>query len=239
MNKRVLISGGSRGIGAACVSKFVSQGDKVCFIYKSSEAQAVKLQTETGAHAICADISFSNDVANAVNEAVALMGGIDILINNAGISQIKLFTDISDDDWNKMISTNLSGAFYLCRAVAPYMINQKYGRIINIGSIWGRVGASCEVSYSAAKAGLEGLTLSLSKELGLSGITVNCVEPGVIDTDMNKALDTETFSDLCSQTSLGRIGKPCEVAATVAFLAGDDSAFITGQIIGVNGGFIG
>ncbi len=237
MKKRVLISGGSRGIGAACVRKFTSQGDSVCFIYKNSKAEAEKLQAETGAFAIYSDIQSADDVRVAVQTAVEYMGGIDVLVNNAGISQIKMFTDITDSDWDTMLGTNLSGAFYLCRESVSHMVRQKYGRIINIGSIWGNVGASCEVHYSATKAGIRGLTLSLAKELGPSGITVNCVEPGVIETEMNRELDKQTIKELCEDTPLGRMGTPEEVAATVCFLSSDESAFITGQIIGVDGGF--
>ena len=162
---------------------------------------------------------------------------MDVLVNNAGIAQIKLFTDVTSEEWQRMIDTNLSSAFYLTRTVAPDMIARQYGRIINVGSMWGKVGASCEVAYSASKAGLRGLTMALAKELGPSGITVNGVEPGVIDTDMNAALDEAARAELCEQTPLCRIGQPQEVAALIRFLASDDASFITGQMIGVDGGF--
>jgi 3-oxoacyl-[acyl-carrier protein] reductase len=136
-----------------------------------------------------------------------------------------------------MMETNLSSAFYLSRAIASDMISRQYGRIINVGSMWGKVGASCEVAYSASKAGLRGLTMALAKELGPSGITVNCVEPGVIETDMNAALDDETKAALCEETPLCRMGKPEEVAAAIGFLASDAAGFITGQMLGVDGGF--
>ena len=160
-----------------------------------------------------------------------------MLVNNAGISQIKLFSDITDEDWRKMIDTNLSGAFYTSREASRVMVSQHSGRIINIGSMWGKVGASCEVHYSASKAGLRGLTMALAKELGPSGITVNCIEPGVIDTEMNAALDEATHQELRESTPLCRIGKAEEVAAVVRFLASEEASFITGQILGVDGGF--
>ena len=233
----VLITGGSRGIGAACVRAFCNQGDRVAFLYRSAKDAAERLSDETGAVAICADISDSAQANEAVRQAEALLGGIDVLVNNAGIAQIKLFTDLEDADWTNMINTNLGGAFYVTRAVAKGMIARQSGRIINVGSMWGKVGASCEVHYSAAKAGLRGLTMALAKELGPSQITVNCVEPGVIETEMNAALDEETKQALCEETPLCRIGKPCEVAAAICFLASDAASFITGQVLGVDGGF--
>ena len=234
---RVLITGGSRGIGAACVRKFAAQGDSVAFLYRNSEAQAKMLAAETGAFAIRADVSDADAVSAAVAEAERLLGGIDALVNNAGMAQIKLFTDVSADEWRTMLDTNLSSAFFASQAVARGMISRKYGRIVNIGSMWGKVGASCEVAYSASKAGLRGVTMALAKELGPSGITVNGVEPGVIETDMNAMLDDETRAALCEETPLCRLGKPCEVAAAIGFLASDEAGFITGQMLGVDGGF--
>lgn len=233
----VLITGGSRGIGAACVRAFAAQGDRVAFFYHTSKDAAELLARETGALALCADVSDPDSVCEAVALAEASMGHVDVLINNAGIAQIKLFTDLDDKDWRQMIDTNLGGAFYVTRAVARGMIARQSGRIVNIGSMWGKVGASCEVHYSAAKAGLRGMTMALAKELGPSGITVNCVEPGVIDTEMNASLDADTRASLCEETPLCRIGAPEEVAAAVCFLASDRASFITGQILGVDGGF--
>ena len=166
-----------------------------------------------------------------------LCGGVDVLVNNAGIAQTKLFTDITDDEWNRMISVNLSSAFYCCRSALPYMIRQKYGRIINISSMWGQVGGSCEVHYSAAKAGVIGLTKALAMEEGLSGITVNCIAPGVIKTDMTSHLTDEDLSELKNETPTGTIGTPSDIARAVLFLADEGSSFITGQVLGVNGGF--
>ena len=234
---RILISGGSRGIGRACVEKFIQNGDSVAFIYKSNHEAARSVADSFGAFAICADISIADEASRAVNEAISYLGGIDVIINNAGISQIKLFTDITNADWENMISTNLSSAFYLTRAALPYMISQKNGRIINIGSMWGKVGASCEVHYSASKAALRGMTMALAKEVGPSGITVNAIEPGVIATEMNSALSEEILAELTEETPLCRIGTPEDVASLALFLASEGASFITGQIIGVDGGF--
>ncbi len=237
MKKRVLISGGSRGIGAACVRYFAETGDKIAFIYRNAEESASELANETGAFPIKGDVSDSESAKKAFTEAIRVLGGIDILINCAGIARFSLFTDISDGEWRQMIDTNLSSAFTLSREAARLMVSQKSGRIINVGSVWGRMGASCEVHYSASKAGLRGLTQALAKELGPSGITVNCVEPGVIDTDMNSALDESAMRQLADATPLCRIGRAEEVAAVIRFLASDDASFITGACIPVDGGF--
>ena len=234
---RVLISGGARGIGRACVEAFIKNGDSVAFIYNSNHSAARNVADSLGATAICADLSKPDEAQRALTDAIEALGGIDILINNAGISQIKLFTDITDEDWDAMIGTNLSSAFYLTRAALPFMISQKQGRIINIGSMWGKVGASCEVHYSASKSALRGMTLALAKEVGLSGITVNMIEPGVIATEMNASLSEETLAELTDETPLGKIGQPSDVANLALFLASENASFITGQIIGVDGGF--
>lgn len=234
---KVLITGGSRGIGEACVRAFCQKGDSVAFIYRSNHERANALALETGAIAICADVSNATSATAATREAIERLGGIDVLVNNAGVAQIKLFSDITDEDWSRMIDTNLSGAFYTAREASRIMVAQHAGRIINIGSMWGKTGASCEVHYSASKAGLRGLTMALAKELGPSNITVNCIEPGVIDTEMNAALDEATREELANSTPLCRIGKAEEVAAAVCFLASKEASFITGQIIGVDGGF--
>ena len=233
----VLITGGSRGIGASCVEEFCKQGDRVAFFYRADKESAKALAERTGAIPMQVDVTDSEAVLKAVEEVVRLFGGIDVLVSNAGVSQIKLFTEITDEDWKRMIDTNLSGAFFVARAVAKHMIAEHKGSIVFIGSMWGKTGASCEVHYSASKAALRGMTQALAKELGRSGITVNCVEPGVIDTDMNRMLDDETRAALCEETPLYRIGLPREVATTVRFLASEDAAFITGQILGVDGGF--
>ncbi len=234
---KVLITGGSRGIGAACVRAFAARGDRVAFVYRADRASAERIAAETGAVALQADLAVCEAAERAVRDAIAALGGIDVLVNNAGISQIKLFTELSDEDWKQILDTNLSAAFYMSRAAARVMIARQSGFIVNIGSMWGKTGASCEVHYSAAKAGLRGMTMALAKELGPSHITVNCVEPGVIDTEMNAALDDETRRALADETPLCRLGRAEEVANAVCFLASEQASFITGQILGVDGGF--
>ncbi len=235
--KRVIVTGGSRGIGRACVELFSEMGCAVAFIYKSSDADAAECEELTGAHAIKADLSDSSEAEWAYNKAIEYLGGIDVLVNNAGISESGLITDVTDEIWQNVIDTNLSSAFYMSRFAARDLVRQQSGAIVNIGSVWGRVGASCEAVYSTSKAAIRGLTLSMAKELGPSGIRVNCVEPGVIDTDMNAGYDDEDIAELCEQTPLYRIGDAAEVAELVYFLASEKASFITAQIIGVDGGF--
>ncbi len=238
MNKVVFITGGSRGIGACAVKMFSLAGYRVAFTYLKSENEAVSLANEAGALAIKADASSSMQVKDAIELATRELGHIDVLINNAGISEFSLFTDISDEMWHRMLDTNLSSAFYASRAVLPQMISRKSGCIINVSSMWGQVGASCEVHYSASKAGLIGLTRALAKEVAPSGIRVNCVAPGAIDTDMNASLSPEAIEEIKNETPLGRLGTPTEIANILLFLAGDESSFITGQVIGANGGMV-
>lgn len=235
--RTVLITGGSRGIGAGAVRAFSNAGYRVAFFYLNSEASASALAAETGACAIRCDVRDSASVSCAVAQAQRVLSHIDVLINNAGVAQQKLFTDITDEDWRAMLDTHLTGAFLLSRAVLPGMISRRHGRIINVGSIWGQVGASCEVHYSAAKAGLIGLTKALAKEVAPSGVTVNCVCPGVIATDMLASFTEEDLAVLCEETPVGRLGTPEDVARTLVFLAEESAGFITGQVIGVNGGF--
>ena len=236
--KRVLIIGGSGGIGSACVEKFTKKNHLVVFTYHSHPSAAASLAARTGANALACDVTDPDDVKRCVENAAKLLGGtIDVLVNCAGIAQIKLFTELTDSDWKTMLNTNLSSVFHVTRAVVPYMIRQKYGKIVTVGSMWGKTGASCEVHYSAAKAGIEGFTKALAKELGPSGITVNCVEPGVIETAMNETLDAETVKELVEETPLCRIGQPKDVAEAVYFFSSDRSSFVTGQILGVDGGY--
>ena len=235
--KNVLITGGSRGIGRACVEKFAREGYKVSFIYNNSDSAAAELSELTGAYAIKADISKPEEAKRAVNNALSTMGSINILVNNAGISLIKLFTDTTDEDYYNIMNTNLGGTFFVTREVAKNMISNHFGRIINIGSMWGKVGASCEVAHSASKSAIEGFTKALAKELGPSGICVNCIEPGVINTEMNAELDKETLAELCDETPLGKIGETSEIADFIFLIATEKSGFLTGQIIGFDGGF--
>ena len=236
--KTVLITGGSRGIGSELVRHFAKNGYSVAFTYKSSVNEASDLAKETGALAIRADSAVESDVLSAVEKTVESFGGIDCLINNAAISSFSLFTDITLDEWNNMLAVNLTGAFLYSKAVIRDMLKRKRGRIINIASMWGLVGSSCEVHYSATKAALIGMTKALAKEVGPSGITVNCIAPGVINTDMNAALSEEDKAALCDETPLMRIGEPSEVASAALFLAGDDASFITGAVLNVNGGIV-
>ena len=235
--KHILISGGSRGIGAALVKEFSADGHRVTFLYHSNREAAEAVATECGALAICCDVSDPDAVREAVAAARAELGAIDALVNNAGVSHIGLSRDITDAEWLRVVNTNLSGAMYLAREVQGDMIAKNTGRILNIGSMWGKIGASCEVAYSASKAGLRGLTMALAKELGPSHITVNCIEPGLIDTEMNKSLDADTRAALVEETPLCRIGTPEDVLAAARFFLSDEAGFITGQCLGVDGGF--
>lgn len=234
----VLIIGGSRGIGAAAVRCFRDSGDSVVFTYHKSELEADALRQETSASMVRCDIKYSDSVRIAVERAVDVMGSIDILICNSAIADYNLITDIEETRWEEVIDTNLNGVFYAVRHVLPAMISRKRGCIITVGSMWGEVGASCEVAYSASKAGVIGLTKALAKELGPSGIRVNCISPGLIDTDMNKSVDESAISEMAEETPLCRIGTPEEVAKVMKFLASENASFITGQVIPVNGGFI-
>ena len=236
--KTVLITGGSRGIGREIVRLFAENGYNVAFTYKSSVAEAEALAGELDALAIRADSAVESDVLAAVEKTLSTYGRIDCLVNNAAVSAFSLFTDISLDDWNAMLATNLTGAFLYSKAVIPDMLKRKSGRIINITSMWGLVGASCEVHYSAAKAGLIGMTKALAKELGPSGITVNAIAPGVINTDMNKALSDADKAALVEETSLMRLGEPRDIAEAALFLAGEGASFITGEVLNISGGFV-
>ena len=238
MKKTVFITGGSRGIGAYAVKKFTLLGYNVAFTYLKSHKNALELEKETGALGIYANMSNSQCVCDAIEKATKMFGKIDILINNAGISEFALFTDITDEMWHAMIENNLSSAFYASRAVLPQMISRKQGVILNVSSMWGQVGASCEVHYSVAKAGLIGLTKALAKEVGPSNIRVNCVCPGTIDTEMNSHLTCEDLNALKFDTPLGRIGTCEDIFNMLTFFSEDTSSFITGQIFGVNGGYI-
>lgn len=235
--KTALITGGSRGIGAAAVRAMTAAGYAVAFLYRADEAAAARVAGQTGAWPIQCDICNSGAVKDAAQKVLARFHHLDALVNNAGMAQQKLLTDVTDEDWRRLLDVNLTGAFYVTRAFLPAMIAQKQGRIVNVSSIWGQVGASCEAPYSAAKAGLIGLSKALAKELAPSGITVNCLCPGVIRTDMLGDISQQTLNDLASETPLGRLGTPEDVAAAILWLCGQGAGFITGQVIGVDGGF--
>ena len=240
----VLVTGSSRGIGAAIARAFAEKKYTVAINYNKNKESAEKLANELSESfgircaAFYGDVSDSASVRKMFEQIRAELGEVDALVNNAGISSQRLFTDITDEEWRQTISTNLDGAFYCSREALPHMIRQKSGVIVNVSSMWGEVGASCEVHYSAAKAGLIGLTKALAKEVAPSGVRVNCVAPGVIMTDMMKSFDERTVEELRLETPLEKLGTPENVAAAVLFLAGDDSSFITGQILGVNGGIV-
>ena len=235
--KNVLITGGSRGIGEACVREFIKNNYNVFFCYNKNEERAKRLAEEMGAVSIKCDISNSDEVKKMI-DFIHSYGKISVLVNNAGIAEQKLFSDISEDDWDRMFNINIKGMFLVTKAVLPDMIHEKSGKIINISSIWGITGASCEVHYSASKAAIIGFTKALSKELGLSGINVNCVAPGVIDTEMNSHLSDDDKKTLCDETTLNRMGTSDEIAKSIYFLASDNADFITGQVISPNGGIV-
>ena len=234
----VLITGGSRGIGAAAARRFAAGGDKVVINYCRSREQAEALAAETSGWAVGADVSDPEQVRNMVDNVLDKFCQLDILICNAGIAQQKLFGDLTDQDWRRMFAVNVDGMFYTIRAALPHFIHRKQGRILTLSSMWGQVGGSCEVAYSAAKAAVIGMTKALAKELGPSGIKVNCVAPGVIDTEMNANLGLEDLAALAEETPMGVIGKPEDVAEALWYLASPGAKFVTGQVLAPNGGLI-
>ena len=238
--KSVLVTGGSRGIGAEAVRIFSASGYRVAFLFKNADEAAKALTEETKAVSIKCNIENFKEVHCAVRDAAVLLGiaGFDVLICNAGISKIKTFGETTIEDWKEIMDTNLNGSFYVTKEVLPYMISNKSGKIVYVSSIWGQVGASCEVAYSASKAAIIGLTKSLAKEVGPSNINVNCVAPGVIRTDMNGELSSETIKSLEKDIPLCRLGLPSEVAETLYYLCSQNANYITGQVIGINGGLI-
>ena len=235
--KRVLVTGGSRGIGAAAVRLFAAHGWQVIANYRCSEEQARTLAAETGCSLCRADVSEAEDRKKLLEFTENTFGGIDVLVNNAGISLFGLFDTIPAAEVRQMYGVNLTGTVELCRLFLPQMLRRKSGCIVNVSSVWGISGASCEVDYSAAKAAVAGLTRALAREVGPSGVRVNCVAPGVIDTDMNSQLTYEEMLALTDEIPLMRLGTAEEAAKAIYFLASDDSAYITGQVLGVDGGF--
>jgi len=243
-NKTVIITGASRGIGKATAEQFCREGWNVLVNYLKSEKEAFELQAVlekkgTGAVELFrADVSKRTEVDMMVAHCIERFGGVDVLVNNAGISRQTLFTDISSYEWDELMDVNLKGVFNCCQSVLSLMLRRKSGRIINVSSIWGLVGASCEVHYSAAKAAVIGLTRALAKELGPSNIQVNCVCPGIIKTDMNNHLSANDIQDLEYATPLMRLGTPQDVSQCIYFLASPEASFFTGQILSPNGGFV-
>lgn len=228
--KKALITGGTGAIGSALCEAF-SKAYEVIFTYNTNEKGAMELEKRLGARAVKCDISHREQVKALAEEC----GGCHVLINNAGISEIALFSDITPEKWDRMIDVNLTGAYNVTYSMLPYMIHNKDGAIINISSVWGVHGASCEVHYSAAKAGLIGFTKALAKEVGPSGIRVNCIAPGVIQSEMNAHLSEEEMQELIDSTPLMKIGTGRDVAQAALFLA--EAGFVTGQTLGVDGGF--
>ena len=242
MNKTAVITGASRGIGRATAIEFARNGYNVLANYNNSEKEAMELEkmlTEEGysIKVFKADVSKSSEADAMIEYCLKEFGGLDVLVNNAGISQDKLFTDITDDDWERMMSVNVTSVFNCSRKALQHMIWEKSGSIINITSMWGETGGSCEVHYSASKAAIIGMTKALAKEVGPSNIRVNAVSPGVIMTDMCAYYGEETLNELKEETPLMKLGKPEDIAETVYFLA-EKGNFITGQVVGVNGGMV-
>ena len=243
MNKTAIITGSSRGIGRAAAKRLAREGYKVCINYIEREDKAEELLKELkndGCNAIAcrADVGDRDQVNKMVEETESKLGPVTLLVNNAGVAGQALFQDVTDELWDKYFSTNLNGARNTIQAVLPGMIGRKSGCIINVSSIWGLHGASCEVTYSCTKHALIGLTRSLAMELAPSNIRVNCVAPGVIDTDMVQVLGKEVLDELADQTPLSRLGTPEDIANAIYFLASDEASFITGQVLVSDGGFV-
>lgn len=233
----ILVTGGSRGIGAAIAKKFAEQGDTVYITYCKSKEAAQVLEQQYGIHPIFADFREDFGALKAGKAIAEQIGTIDTLVNNAAVSVVDVFQCVSEEDCTALYRVNLFGTVDMTRAILPTMLQQHTGNIINITSVWGQTGASCEVDYSVTKGGIIAFTKALAKEVAPSGIRVNAVSPGVIDTEMNAHLSEEDRQELAEETPLQRIGKPEEIADAVLFLASERAAFITGQVLPVNGGF--
>lgn len=243
MRKIALVTGGSRGIGAACVRELAKAGYAVVFLYHRSADKANALVSSLRGEgcdvsAYPCDVADPAQVRQVMADILRSYHHMDVLVNCAGIAHIGLLTDMTEAEWDHLFAVNVRSAFSVTKAVLPGMISRQEGAIVNVSSMWGEVGASCEAAYSATKAALIGLTKALAKEVGPCGIRVNCVTPGVIDTDMNAQLTPEDRAALADETPLGRIGQAEEVARTIRYLCGEGASFITGQILGVSGGLI-
>lgn len=241
MNKVIIVTGGSRGIGRDIAETLALKGYKVILNYNRSEGLARQIQEKLKEQNINidifkADVSIRSDVKRLIEYTIDKFGKIDVLINNAGISQSKVFNDITDDDWNNMMNNNLNSVFYTCQETLKYMINEKKGSIINISSIWGLTGASCETHYAVTKAGIDAMTKSLAKELGPSNIRVNSIAPGIIGTDMNNSLSKEEIEIIKEEIPLGKIGKTQDISKCIEWLIEDE--YVTGQVISINGGWL-
>lgn len=237
----VIVTGGSRGIGKCLVENLAKDGYNVLLNYNKSEKQARKIQEDLRKDGIIieifkADVSKKEQVKAMVEFALKKWGSIDVLINNAGIAKLQMFQDVTEEDWNEIIDTNLKSAFYASQEVLQSMIHKKKGLIINISSMWGQVGASCETVYSISKAGIDAMTKSLAKELGPSNIRVNSISPGVIDTEMNSKIDENIKNQIKDETPLRKIGEPIDIYKCAKWLIEDE--FTTGQVIGINGGYV-
>ena len=228
----VVITGGSRGIGAAAVKLFAARGDRVTFLYASDHEAARAVAAQTGARAVCCDVA----EGDAVRQALAAAGDIDILVCNAGLAHYGLMSAMTGEEWDRLFAVNVKGVFHCVNGALPAFLRKQRGSIVTVSSMWGQVGASCEAAYSATKGAVIALTKALAQELGPSGIRVNCVAPGVIETDMCAGLDAQTLSSLAEQTPLGRNGTPEDVAKAIAYLA--DAEFVTGHVLSVNGGMV-
>lgn len=242
MKKTVVITGSSRGIGAAAALEFAQLGYNVVINYNKSKEKALAILEKVrnlgcDAIAIKADVSKFSEADYLISKSLEEFGKIDILINNAGIAEQKLFTELSEKDWRRMFDVNIHGMFNCTLPVVNHMIENHKGKIINVSSVWGITGASCEVHYSASKAAVIGFTKALAKEIGPSGVQVNCVAPGVIDTEMNSSLNETEIRELIDKTPCERLGTVHDVAKTILFLSSSDSDFISGQVISTNGGF--
>ena len=242
MQKTVLITGASRGIGRAAALAFAKKGYRVIGLYNKSTAKAEGLKAEIASlgasvEMLAADVADYAAVEAAVRQAEGKLGRVDVLVANAGVSLVKQINDTTEAEWDRLFDVNAKGTFNAVKAVVQGMIDKKWGRIITVSSLWGEVGASCEVAYSASKAAVIGFTTALAKELAPSGITVNCVAPGVIDTDMNACFTGEERAALEADIPACRYGTPEEVAEAMLFLASEGSGYVTGQVLGVNGGF--
>ncbi len=240
MQKIAIVTGGARGIGKAITETLAQNGIKVIANYNKSKEQAEKLKKELEEKNIIidiiqADISKKEECEKIIEYTIKKYGKIDILINNAGISKVQLIDEVTEKDWNEMINTNLYSAFCMCQLAVPYMIKEKKGNIINISSVWGIVGASQEILYSITKAGMDGLTKALAKEVGPSNIKVNSIAPGYINTDMNKEISEKALDRIKEETPLEKIGEPIDIAKCVEWLINDN--FTTGQVISINGGW--